>query len=471
MNEQKQTPMGLIIGIIIGVTVLILGGIGVAIAYVNGAFGKEDESRRPDRTTESTEEIAVQTTEDANGTSTETGTEDTTEDTAVSTEDTIKAAHEAYLNILSEHMAKIQRYNWQYGYNYGNTEPIAIEDLNGDDIPELIFMEAEDEIAAGFTIYGFENGAAKCLYEYTTIDAEVAGGSVFYIAKLQDHAGIFIYYSVVDEGSNENFEEITLNSSGVYESQGRFSREAYPKDDNLGMNVTYYEGDVEISEDDFNDFANGCEDRIEKFLMHSEGEDIDTLVTMNGCCSISLSDAKEELAEGLDVDLEEMFKVALPVNESMNFCFSSGAGGWGTYLEMDSDGNFTGDYHDSDMGDTGEGYPNGTVYVCNFSGKFTDIEQVDEHTYKMKLESYTADDEIGTEEILDGIRYVYTGAYGLEGGKTFYLYTPGKPIYELSEEFIGWSYGVVGDISEDTTLKYYGIYNEEEGLGFFVYSE
>ncbi|SEP78629.1 hypothetical protein SAMN02910369_00631 [Lachnospiraceae bacterium NE2001] len=476
MNEQKKTPMGLVIGIIIGVTVLILGGVGFAIAYVNGAFKSKDDQGRPDRTTESTETANAPTTETTEenttqdqaegGTDTADGTSDGTTGGAAD-EDTLKAAREAYLNILAEHMGKIQLYNWQYGYNYGNTEPIAIEDLNGDDIPELIFMEAEDDIAAGFTIYSYADGKAKCLFNCTTIDAEVAGGSVFYIAKLEDHAGIFIYYCVVDEGSNENFEEITLNSAGIYETNGRFSREAYPKDDHSGMNVTYYEGDVEIAEDEFNDYVNGCEDRIEKFLMHSEGEDIDTLVTMNGCCSISFADAKEELSEGLDVDLDEMFKVTLPIDESMEFCFASGAGGWGTYMTVDADGSFSGNYHDSEMGDSGPDYPNGSVYVCNFSGRFTDIEMVDDHTYKMKLESYTTEESDEPQTIEDGVRYVYANPYGITEGKTFYFYTPGKWIYELPEEFISWSNGVVGDISKDTTLSYYGIYNEDEGLGFF----
>lgn len=59
--------------------------------------------------------------------------------------------------------------------------------------------------------------------------------------------------------------------------------------------------------------------------------------------------------------------------ESMlhRYGFSSGAGAWGTYFYLEKDGTFTGRFHDSEMGETGDGYPNGTVYISEFSGKFS----------------------------------------------------------------------------------------------------
>ena len=73
----------------------------------------------------------------------------------------------------------------------------------------------------------------------------------------------------------------------------------------------------------------------------------------------------------------------------MQFSFLSGAGGWSTELYLNSDesyvGNFTGQYHDSNMGDEGEGYQ-GSVYYCNFTGKFTQPERLDEFVYSVKLE-------------------------------------------------------------------------------------
>lgn len=55
----------------------------------------------------------------------------------------------------------------------------------------------------------------------------------------------------------------------------------------------------------------------------------------------------------------------------LTFNFASGAGGWWTEFTMNGDGSFKGNYHDSEIGSTGRGYPKGTVYVCKFSGRFT----------------------------------------------------------------------------------------------------
>jgi hypothetical protein len=149
------------------------------------------------------------------------------------------------------------------------------------------------------------------------------------------------------------------------------------------------------------------------------------------------------------------------------FTFASGAGGWGTGLNVASDGSFTVGYHDSEMGDTGPGYPNGSVYVSNATGKFKNITKIDEYTYKMELDYYETEQEVDSEEIKDEIRYVYAEPYGIEGGNVFYLYLPGKPISELSEGFLSWSYGVIGDISGESTLSCYGIYNEAMDEGFY----
>ena len=54
--------------------------------------------------------------------------------------------------------------------------------------------------------------------------------------------------------------------------------------------------------------------------------------------------------------------------------FCSGAGGWATELEILPDGTFSGDYHDSEMGETADEYPDGSLYLCTFSGKLSLVE-------------------------------------------------------------------------------------------------
>ena len=70
-------------------------------------------------------------------------------------------------------------------------------------------------------------------------------------------------------------------------------------------------------------------------------------------------------------ELQEEAVSALPGTYPIDMIFSSGAGGWSTTLTLSQDGSFTGAFSDSEMGERDENeYPNGTVYVCNFSGQF-----------------------------------------------------------------------------------------------------
>ena len=50
--------------------------------------------------------------------------------------------------------------------------------------------------------------------------------------------------------------------------------------------------------------------------------------------------------------------------ESAEFFFRSGAGAWRTIITLNRDGTFTGSYLDSEMGESGEGYPHGSAYTC-----------------------------------------------------------------------------------------------------------
>ena len=154
------------------------------------------------------------------------------------------------------------------------------------------------------------------------------------------------------------------------------------------------------------------------------------------------------------------------------FFFSSGAGGWSTVLYIDEDGTFEGNFHDSDMGSTGEGYPNGTLYFCDFKGSFTEPEKVNDYTYKFRLKEISFADEVGKEENNDGIRYIYSDAYGLDDSEYFFMYLPGTPLAELSEEFlrwIGYHNGMEG--TTDTELPFYALYNVEQEYGFYDYSQ
>ena len=86
-------------------------------------------------------------------------------------------------------------------------------------------------------------------------------------------------------------------------------------------------------------------------------------------------------------------------------------------MTIEGDGSFQGVYQDSNMGDTGDAYPNGTVYQCSFQGRFSELEQVNEYTYKMQMAEMTYKNPVDREEVVDGVRYCYSAAYGLDGAE------------------------------------------------------
>ena len=170
-------------------------------------------------------------------------------------------------------------------------------------------------------------------------------------------------------------------------------------------------------------------------------------------------------------DAEAVSALPLPEGQPLELMFCSGAGAWSTLLTLNPDGSFDGTYHDSDMGVSGAGFPNGTVYLCTFRGRFGDIKKLDDSTYAMTLQelNITTPHAVGEEWIEDGVRYVSSEAYGLNGGTEFFLYTPEAPISDLSQSFLTWFSGPYdrSALAEDSSLGHYGLYNKSMDYGFF----
>lgn len=123
----------------------------------------------------------------------------------------------------------------------------------------------------------------------------------------------------------------------------------------------------------------------------------------------------EETAESVDLTFAD-----LAVRQ---FEFSSGAGAWSEEFTIEKDGYFTGKYHDSDMGSTGEGYEKGT-------------------------------------------RYIYTESYCLGGTDTFTIYLPGTPLEELPEGAYSWLRSANQSEEELTMIA---IVDETNGYGIYSY--
>lgn len=117
-----------------------------------------------------------------------------------------------------------------------------------------------------------------------------------------------------------------------------------------------------------------------------------------------------------------------------NFVFASGAGAWGTEMTLSSDGSFSGCFHDSNMGETGPGYQNGTVYLSNFNGYYSAPVQISETSYEMTVTGIQIAEEPGTEELVADILYIYSEPYGMENAEQLILYLPGTPYSDMPED-------------------------------------
>ena len=146
------------------------------------------------------------------------------------------------------------------------------------------------------------------------------------------------------------------------------------------------------------------------------------------------------------------------------FTFSSGVGAWSTELVFEETGFFTGSYHDSEMGETGEGYPDGSVYGCLFHGELSDPVMADEYTWTATI-SIEKDEGQAPEIIEDDIRYVTSEPYGVEKAQTVTVFLPGTPVEKLPEDFLFWSHLQEID-PEAKTLPFYAIWSEEDAAGF-----
>lgn len=210
----------------------------------------------------------------------------------------------------------------------------------------------------------------------------------------------------------------------------------------------------------------------------NENVNADTDVLTNDSGEVNKTSETEEIAETNNEDSEEVGEAlkedfCFAELKNQNFSFLSGAGGWNTEMTIAEDGTFSGTYHDSEMGSYTEDYPNGTYYYCSFHGKFTEPVQKEEYIYSTTIESISYDHPAGTEEIKDGVRYIYSDAYGLDNPKEILIYLPGMTIEDLPEGYLSWvrtNWRMDYEFTlNNTTLPFYGLYNVIEEQGFSSY--
>ena len=149
------------------------------------------------------------------------------------------------------------------------------------------------------------------------------------------------------------------------------------------------------------------------------------------------------------------------------FIFASGVGGWATGMDVSKDGSFKGTYHDTNMGITGPNYPNGQMYISNFTGNFKNLVKVNDYEYKMTLTDLDYS-KVGETKIDNGVKIDTTEPYGIADekspGKEFVLYLRDRPVKDLPKEVGDWIYDFKKRMPEKLTRAV--IFNKDKGWAF-----
>ena len=149
------------------------------------------------------------------------------------------------------------------------------------------------------------------------------------------------------------------------------------------------------------------------------------------------------------------------------FIFTSGAGGWYTGMSISKDGSVKGTYTDMNRGITGSNYPNGQMYISEFTGKFGNLVKVNDYEYKMTLTDLDYA-KAGETKFVNGVKIDTSVPYGIADkkspGKEFILYLPGRPVKDLPQEVGGWIYDFKNRMPEKLTSVV--IFNKDKGWAF-----
>ena len=457
--------------------------IGVAAAaVVGGTIGgiaayrhSQNEKKNAEVTATSTDVVEVPTTEATS----ETTTEEVTTEAAVD-----ESYKQIYLQVLKEHETNIRDYSqyWQpldseeFETNAEN-HSIALSDVTGDGVPELLFVEkspsSEEYVEYGaLNIFTVENGAAKQIYYVDHWDTQVAGGDVYALFQIEGETTLYSCNGMQDEMTNEDYSRYNVQPDGLLQEEPLMSRLREPNEDYTGTVDTCTIGGQPATPEEFQTQLDALTSRMSKLLIYNCGahdDNANAAMIAAEADYLTYEEAVALLSDGQQVDVSQGTTTQMPFTEAQSFSFMSGAGGWSTELTINPDGSFTGNYYDSDMGDSGDGY-DATEYVSTFHGKFKNIRKKDDYTYVMQIDTLETEETQDTwiEETGYGkVRYVASPPYGLYGGTNFELYLPGTPVSSLSAEYIDWVRTPMALDESATTLPGYGLYNVEEQNGFF----
>lgn len=139
-----------------------------------------------------------------------------------------KAAYSAYKNVIEQNATAIKAYSWQTvpgkdTYNArGIDRPIALCDIDGDNVPELFFFTSQNQGIASLHIYTFNgkeavelsyDGFNEGAYSGKLADQQAAAGTSYVVYKGKDANTLYIYDSNGDDYMQYNIHRYVMKNS------------------------------------------------------------------------------------------------------------------------------------------------------------------------------------------------------------------------------------------------------------------
>ena len=139
-----------------------------------------------------------------------------------------KAAYSAYKNVIEQNATAIKAYSWQTvpgkdTYNArGIDRPIALCDIDGDNVPELFFFTSQNQGIASLHIYTFNgkeavelsyDGFNEGAYSGKFADQQAAAGTSYVVYKGKDANTLYIYDSNGDDYMQYNIHRYVMKNS------------------------------------------------------------------------------------------------------------------------------------------------------------------------------------------------------------------------------------------------------------------
>ena len=358
--------------------------------------------------------------------------------------------------------------------------PVAVYDINGSGIEDLVFVEKDSQSnavrvciavdsdgrivrnttdnAEHFVL--FTNRSDGSLYRYTIIDntetfsrlvPEDGSTAEKFVCVFDDSSGS-ASYAYYPDGKTEsgNADDAKRQYDQLIDRLNTSDKDIIVSDRTLDEIDDLFRDKKDIASTSYDDAVDliGGEDS-------DSGNDPTTPSDKNDTDTASSDERKQETEEPTQARPTEAVEVYGEF--AGNYIFTSGAGAWGSSIELKSDGSFTGSFHDSNMGESGYGYQS-TMYVSEFSGSFKNPKKINDHTYYFELADISYERNPGDREIRDDgndhyTLLIYSEAYGLDkADKGIYAYTADASWSELPEGFRQWSDGLIGSSIENDRL-------------------